>query len=248
MLKLLIADDELMEREAMHNILTEHFGHIADIRMAENGKAAMDIACLWKADLVLMDIEMPGTNGLEAARVIRDQRPECKVIFVTAYGLFHYAQEAVKLGVSDYILKPAEDSEIIQAVQKVIDRIEADRAGGAAIPAEEEHGVDKTTRIMRQVDTYLHKNYMHDISLDSVAQIINFSPFYFSKLFKQHFQTNFIDYLTEIRISTAKEILKDPTKSAKDIGIMVGYTDPNYFAKIFKKKTGMTPTEYRNHV
>ncbi|MEG2053513.1 MAG: response regulator [Oscillospiraceae bacterium] len=244
MLKVLVADDEMMEREAMRQVLMQNFGHKMDVRLAENGKSAMEIACLWKADLILMDIEMPGTNGLEATRIIKAQLPTCRVIFVTAYGLFNYAQEAVKLGAEDYILKPAEDKEIVSAVEKVIARIENREESTVITDAP----LDKTSKIMKQVDEYLHRNYMHDISLDSVSQIINFSPFYFSKLFKQHFETNFIDYLTDIRIETAKDILKDPTKSAKDIGAMVGYVDPNYFAKIFKKKTGMTPTEYRNQV
>ena len=245
MLKVLIAEDEVLEREAMKKLLVANFGHKMDVRIAENGKTAMEIACLWKADLVLMDIEMPGTNGIEATRIIKAQIPECKVIFVTAYGLFNYAQEAVKLGVSDYILKPYDDKELIASVEKIIFPKQE-----TPEPAEQSVNLklDKTSKIMSQVDVYLSKNYMHDISLDSVSQIINFSPFYFSKLFKQHFQTNFIDYLTDIRIRTAKEILKDPTKSAKDIGAMVGYVDPNYFAKIFKKKTGKTPTEYRNQI
>lgn len=243
MLKVLVVDDELIEREAVEQILTEEFGYMMNIRLAANGKEAMDTACLWQADLILMDIEMPGINGLEAAKIIKEQLPECKIIFVTAYGLFNYAQEAVKLGAADYILKPADDQEVIDAVNKVI--------RGNTEPVTEEtdtHALTKTEKMMKQVEEYLKKNYMHDISLDTVSRTINFSPFYFSKLFKQHFGTNFIDYLTDIRIETAKEILKDPTKSAKDIGSMVGYTDPNYFAKIFKRKTGFTPTEYRNQL
>lgn len=243
MLKVLVVDDELFEREAVEQILMDEFGHKMNIRLAENGKEAIDTACLWRADLILMDIEMPGINGLEAAKIIKEQLPECKIIFVTAYGLFNYAQEAVKLGATDYILKPADDQEVIEAVNKAM------RGDNEPVTEESDsQALTKTGKMMKQVEEYLKKNYMHDISLDTVSRTINFSPFYFSKLFKQHFGTNFIDYLTDIRIETAKEILSDPTKSAKDIGAMVGYTDPNYFAKIFKRKTGFTPTEYRNQL
>ena len=101
---------------------------------------------------------------------------------------------------------------------------------------------------MQQVQVYLEKNYKQDISLEGLAQTLDFSPFYFSKLFKQHFGVTFVEYLTDIRINIAKSILQDTTKSAKDIGEQVGYPNPNYFVKLFKKKTGLTPTEYRNQL
>ena len=107
MIRLLIADDERMEREALADIVMRRFEHEVTVEMAENGRKAADTAVLWEADLILMDIEMPGMNGLDAARAVLEQRPECKVIFITAYSLFQYAHEAVHLGACDYLLKPA---------------------------------------------------------------------------------------------------------------------------------------------
>ncbi len=106
MIRLLIADDERMEREALADIVMRRFEHEVTVEMAENGRKAADTAVLWEADLILMDIEMPGMNGLDAARAVLEQRPECKVIFITAYSLFQYAHEAVHLGACDYLLKP----------------------------------------------------------------------------------------------------------------------------------------------
>ena len=74
---------------------------------------------------------------------------------------------------------------------------------------------------------------------------MNISPYYFSKLFKEEAGENFIDYLTGLRIARARELLADPARTVKDISRMVGYADPNYFSRIFKKQTGMTPREYR---
>ena len=87
MIRLLIADDERMEREALADIVMRRFEHEVTVEMAENGRKAADTAVLWEADLILMDIEMPGMNGLDAARAVLEQRPECKVIFITAYSL-----------------------------------------------------------------------------------------------------------------------------------------------------------------
>ena len=93
----MIADDEALERETLADIVARRFEHEVTIETAENGRKAADTAVLWGADLILMDIEMPGMNGLDAARAVLEQRPECKVIFVTAYSLFQYAHEATAL-------------------------------------------------------------------------------------------------------------------------------------------------------
>ena len=77
MIRLLIADDEKMEREALADIVMRRFEHEVTVEMAENGRKAADTAVLWGADLILMDIEMPGMNGLDAARAVLEQRPEC---------------------------------------------------------------------------------------------------------------------------------------------------------------------------
>ena len=70
MIRLLIADDERMEREALADIVMRRFEHEVTVEMAENGRKAADTAVLWEADLILMDIEMPGMNGLDAARAV----------------------------------------------------------------------------------------------------------------------------------------------------------------------------------
>ena len=248
MLKVLIADDEQMEREDLLEILQRKFAHRVEVRQAENGRAAVDAAALWGADLVLMDIEMPGMNGLDAARCILQQRPQCRIIFVTAYSLFSYAQEAVRLGARDYLVKPLDEDMVAAAVQRVLEQEDTRQqlASMASTTQPPSHApVGKAERMMDQVQDYLEKNYMYDVSQESVSQILNFSPSYFSKLFKAHFGVTFVEYLTDLRIRAAQRLLADPLRSAAEVAGMVGYEDANYFAKTFKKKTGMTPTQYR---
>jgi two-component system response regulator YesN len=83
------------------------------------------------------------------------------------------------------------------------------------------------------------------LTLEEVAEHVGLSPYYFSKLFKDRFGVTFIDYLTEVRIERAKEEMRDPNKSLKEVCFLVGYNDPNYFSRVFKKQTGLSPTEYR---
>lgn len=104
----------------------------------------------------------------------------------------------------------------------------------------------RTDTAIGRAKEYIQRNFTKDISLDSVAQAVSISPYYFSKLFKEETGTNFSDYLTELRINRAKQLLdEDPDRNIKEISIESGYSNPNYFSRIFKKWTGSTPTERR---
>ncbi|MBB2182620.1 response regulator [Lachnospiraceae bacterium MD1] len=95
---------------------------------------------------------------------------------------------------------------------------------------------------------FIKENYHKDISLDDVSRSVDISPYYFSKLFKDEAKVNFIDYLTNIRIEKAKELLLNRDFSIKNICMEIGLRDPNYFSRIFKKQVGLTPTEYRENI
>ena len=139
MIRLLIADDERLEREALAEMVTRRFvEHEIVLEEAENGRKAADTAILWGADLILMDIEMPGMNGLDAARAVLAQRPGCRVIFVTAYSLFQYAHEAVHLGACDYLLKPVDPDELEASIRRAIRQIETERKLEALAPIQQE--------------------------------------------------------------------------------------------------------------
>ena len=258
MIRLLIADDECLEREALTEMVSRRFEHEVVLETAENGRKAADTAILWGADLILMDIEMPGMSGLDAARAVLAQRPGCRVIFVTAYSLFQYAHEAVHLGACDYLLKPVDPDELEASIRRAMRQIETERKLEAlapvqpepkepAVPAAEPDDAENSQNalVMAHVRRYLEDNYMFDISLDSVGEILHISPAYLSAQFKKYQKMNFLDCLTELRINAAKKLLADPLRSTAEVASMVGYDDSSYFARAFKKRTGMTPTQYR---
>ena len=260
MIRLLIADDEKLEREALAEMVARRFEHEVVLELAENGRKAADTAVLWGADLILMDIEMPGMSGLDAARAVLAQRPGCRVIFVTAYSLFQYAHEAVHLGACDYLLKPVDPDELEASIRRAMRQVEAERkleelATAKALPEPQDAGTapaedaadedSPAAMVMAQVRRYLEDNYMFDLSLDSVGEILHISPAYLSAQFKKYQKMNFLDCLTELRINAAKKLLADPLRSTAEVASMVGYDDSSYFARAFKKRTGMTPTQYR---
>ena len=102
--------------------------------------------------------------------------------------------------------------------------------------------------IIEKAKSYIRDNYKKDISLDEVSREVDISPYYFSKLFKQETGGNFIEYLTEVRLRNARELLKDSGLSIKEICAESGYSDPNYFSRIFKKYEGVTPSEFRERL
>lgn len=92
---------------------------------------------------------------------------------------------------------------------------------------------------------FIEANYAKNITLEDVSMEVNISSYYLSRVFKEGTGENFIDYLTKLRIEKAKELLSTTQYSMKEICMMSGYSDPNYFSKTFKKNVGVTPTEYR---
>ena len=104
---------------------------------------------------------------------------------------------------------------------------------------------EQSETVVSKAKSYIRENFDKDISLDDVSREVNVSPYYFSKLFKEEAGKNFIEYLTQIRIEHARTLLEKETLSIKEISIMAGYSDPNYFSRIFRKQMNMSPREYR---
>ncbi len=104
---------------------------------------------------------------------------------------------------------------------------------------------EKSTSTVEQAKNYIREHFDKDISLDDVSRTVNISPYYFSKIFKEETGENFIEYLTNVRIERAKELLNSSEYTMKEICSMCGYSDPNYFSRSFKKNVGVTPTEYK---
>ena len=272
MYRLLIADDEMIERAVLYKTLKENLGEQCEIFQAENGREALRIYEEEKIQIAILDIEMPGINGIGAAEKIRETDKDCCIIFLTAFDEFAYAKKAITVRALDYLLKPYNDEELILVVEEAMrlagererekEALEQERAGasvrggeenGTAGEAEditseeepEEAGNVRLSKVAEMITQYIRENYMYDLSMQDVARMMNYSEAYFCKLFKQCFNRNFTSYWTEYRVEEAKKMLAEPTVNVKEIGKAVGYSDSNYFAKVFKRITGQSPTEYR---
>lgn len=256
MLRLLIADDEMIERKVLYKTLQKNVGEQCVIFQAENGREALEIYEQEKIQIAILDIEMPGINGIETAQRIRQKDKECCIIFLTAYDEFSYAKKAITVRALDYLLKPYDEQELLLVVEEAMrlaEEYEANRGHKNGVPEtagpggeeQEDGGQIRLSKVTEIIGQYIEEHYMYDISMQDLARHMNYSEAYFCKLFKQCFQKNFTSYLTEYRVEEAKKMLAQPTVNVKDIGKAVGYGDSNYFAKVFKRITGQSPTEYR---
>ncbi|WP_127532842.1 helix-turn-helix domain-containing protein [Paenibacillus kobensis] len=465
MYRLLIADDEALEREGLEWIIRRTMPDTFELLFADNGRKALELAEELRPHIIFMDIHMPGIQGLDALREIRARMPETKLVLVTAYDYFAYAQEAVELGVKQYIIKPAGREQIAALLQRLVQELDAEKRqrgerlallnrmneleplmqnelalmfmvdqvigteaeqlaawvgfpldGGCAVvaawsdlPADERErrtlyeevrafarsqggclvssiidrhmavffpqrvqsepqpgrvnaergsseallfaqrlsrwteerlrlpasigvgtvnqGVEgmrrsyveavfassccgsggglclfaelqsaggplpggqreqasgiggeadarsriagsaadeaasayvlsalRRSRELREQQTvsalerakrFIESRFKEELSLEEVAEYVHLNPFYLSKVFKQYVGESFIDYLTRLRINEAKQMMDDETLSLKEICFEVGYKDPNYFSRVFKKVTGLTPSDYR---
>lgn len=126
MYKILVVDDESLERRGLRKIISDEFSNVL-IDEAENGRTAIMKAEQFRPDVVFMDIKMPGIDGIEAAKEIKNMNQAVQIIMVTAFDTFEYARQLMKIGVKDYILKPSSKEEIISPLKKVLNEIEAER-------------------------------------------------------------------------------------------------------------------------
>ncbi|MCB7317198.1 response regulator transcription factor [Lacrimispora sp. 210928-DFI.3.58] len=267
MYRVLLADDEQIERMALARRLKKQFGDMLVISEAINGAEALEVFKREKSQIIIMDIAMPEMNGVEAAEHIRKMDEDCIIVFLTAYDEFSYAKRAIVIRALDYLLKPCEQEELVAVMEEAMrltDRrmrereweeesrtaLREQRSEASWQPVEdgdlEEAGGGRMNQVAEAIREYIRSNYMKEISMQDAAKMMNYSDAYFCKLFKQCFDQNFTTYLTRFRINEAKRLLQDKNISVKDVSLQVGYNDSNYFAKVFKRLTGMIPSEYRD--
>lgn len=268
MYRVLVADDEPIERMVVCKIINKYFADQLQVVQAVNGREAVELFEKEQCHIVLLDIEMPGINGLQAAEYIRNKNYQCSIIFLTAFDEFSYAKRAITVKALDYLLKPCLEEELIAALEEAI-RLENERRvilqcneevindiseNNVNVRKSNEEDIEERTEKLRMhavaenIRIYIEEHYSEDIALQDVASAMNYSDAYFCKLFKQCFDKSFVTYLTDFRVNKAKQMLADVIINIKDISVNVGYHDSNYFAKVFKRVVGVTPSEYRIQV
>lgn len=248
MVSIMVADDEQLERSVLIAILKKNV-RVKEIIEAKNGKEALALNREHNPDLIIMDIKMPGINGIKALELIKKENPNKEIIMLTAYDDFEFIHKVLVLGGSDYILKPIKPNKITEIVNSIIDKIENNKGSVENTDynfiKNSEIGFEEKENIVEKVSKYIDDNMDKMLKLEELASICNLSPGYFSRIFKKETGKTVITYINEKKVEKAKKLLKESKEPIINISLDLGFDDCGYFIRVFKKITGLTPKAFR---
>lgn len=247
-MNVLLIDDEKLAVEAMDCMTPwEEFG-ISDIYKAYNMRQAQQICETHDIDIIFCDIEMPRGNGLDFVEWLKETCRNPVVIFLTSHAVFSYAQQAVKLGVQDYLLKPIEKEEMKKVLVKALKMAEKNKQNRRTKKRIQELNADagQVEESVRIVKNYIAEHYQEPLTREFLASLVYLNADYLSRLFKKQTGYTLMDYVTFERMERAKQMLMESSLSISEIALETGYSNTAYFTKMFKKYfDGVTPRQYR---
>ena len=246
MYRVVLIDDENRIVEGLRRVVRWADYRCQVVGTAGDGAEGSRLIRELKPHIVFTDIRMPGQDGLAMIAGLRSEFPDMQVAILTAYRDFAFAQEAIRLGVARFLLKPSKMDEIKEALQTMVERLDKDAAESGEKDEEDEQANTAGSFLVNQALDYMEKNYQQKLTLQSVADCCYVSQWHLSKLLNRYTEKSFYDTLNAIRIDRAKMLLADPKLKIGEIGEMVGYADTAHFARTFKKLVGMSANEYRN--
>ena len=234
---LLVEDEEIIRKGIRYSVPWEEYG-CSVVAEAENGAVGEEKIAELRPDIVITDI----TKYI--------------AIILTGYSEFEYAQQAIRNGVSDYVLKPLDMDEMGAALEKAVrlagdsqylqkreDEAEAVRSRTALPPLSEEKVTDP---LVLRIVAYLKENYQSKITLADLQEQFHYSERYINQKFQKELGTTVIDYLNRCRIQNALELIRKGELPISQIGWECGIGEYKYFNHVFKKYMGCSVREYQS--
>ncbi|MGM9567520.1 MAG: helix-turn-helix domain-containing protein [Clostridia bacterium] len=236
-LRVLLVDDEIMIREGFKRLFDWEAHDCEIVGEAADGMEAQTKIDALTPDIVIMDINIPIMNGLKVIQLSRIKHPDIAFVIVSGYDDFNYCREALRMQITDYILKPVNYEEFGSCIDRLKIELFQRKTAENSEPHEE--------RVISGITRYMQDHLAEEISLSVLADEFHLSAQYVSQLFKNEIGVNFLAYLTNIRMEKAKKLLLSTSFSIADISEQCGYGDYRVFTKVFKKAEGVTPSRYR---
>ena len=246
MFRVILIDDEPLIVEGLKKVVRWEEYRCTVVATAEDAEKGAELIRTLQPDILFTDIRMPGVDGLTMLAGLRSEFPDLQVTVLTGFRDFAYAQEAIRLGVARFLLKPSKMDEIREALACMTARLEKKHTEQSAEQEEPEERENAGSFLVNRALDYLEEHYAEKLTLQEVADACYVSQWHLSKLLNRYTKKNFYDLLNNRRIRAAKELLADPSLRIGDIGEMIGYADPAHFARVFRKIAGMSANEYRN--
>jgi two-component system, response regulator YesN len=243
--KILVVEDEILIRKNIIKKIESMSGlSISVAGEAMDGKTAYELIQTTYPDIVITDIRMPVMDGLELIRKAEQFYPDIDYIILSSFSDFEYAQQAISLRVSEYLLKPVKVTELRKAITGIISR----RQLNSQLPLPDKELNHQ--EISHKLAEFIKNNYKESISLAQLSRKFGYSIEYLGKIFKEEMKMTPSEYITYLRIENAKSILLNyPDMDIYKVAKLSGYGENcYYFSRIFKLKTGLKPSEFRKTV
>ncbi|MGN1142833.1 MAG: response regulator [Oliverpabstia sp.] len=236
-LHVLLVDDEIMIREGFKRLFDWEAHDCEVVGEAADGMEALAKIDTLQPDIVIMDINIPIMSGLKVIQLCRIKHPKTAFVIVSGYDDFSYCQQALRLQITDYILKPVNYEEFGSCIDNLKISLYENRVVNEPMQQEE--------RTITGLTRYMQEHLSEEITLSVLAEEFHLNAQYISQLFKNEIGVGFLAYLTNIRLEKAKKLLLSTALPIADVAEQSGYGDYRVFTKVFKKAEGITPSQYR---
>jgi two-component system response regulator YesN len=241
-MRLLIAEDEEAIRRSIRNFIQNNTRCIDEVFEAGNGQEALDCIYQYRPHIMLLDIQMPIKDGLSVMKEASAAGLCPRTIILSGHGEFGYAQQALRCGAIDYLLKPCRSTEILRKIEACADAPPEPPPD----PPQADAPFSPTNRLVSAALAYLNEHYPEDLTLPLVAETIGVTASYLSTLFSHNLGCCFVDCLNKLRIERSCDYFVDDRLKNYEVAYRVGFHDEKYFSSVFKKLKGVSPSEYRN--
>lgn len=243
--QIVIADDEERIVRNMRQIIEEAFGEAVTVDIASNGVECIGLIKEKEIDFLITDICMPGINGIELVKTIRENNHCVQILVISAYEDFQYARELIPYHVLEYLVKPIRVDQILSIIKNAMKKPKIENCTEIQF-REESYHVYHTQVLIQEAKNYIKEQLYQPISLVDVAEYLHVNKSYLSTVFKNNTGENISIYINNEKVKEAKKLLLETELLVTEIAEKLGYNTTKYFIEKFSKSTGITPAKYRS--
>lgn len=241
MCNVLIATPNPELKECLIEVLNKFFANVFILPHANSGCDAYGIAEMTQPEIFILDLDLAKQNAFYYQEKIVELHPNMRTILIDHEENCKNAQRGIRMGAIDYLVQPLDEKEVLSSIHRAIISLNQvsllNHRHEAAEPTQNE--------MILPMLQYIHKNFQSELNLDILSDFMHLNKNYLSQLFKKEVGLSFVAYLNKYRVEQAKLLLRTTNEALAEIAVQVGYSDPTYFSRIFKKLTNLSPNQYR---
>lgn len=237
----MVVEDEVLLRRSLVRHINDLDAGFSVTAEASNGEEALMILSQNDIHLIFTDIRMPIMEGIELLQAVSVRYPHIKVVLLSGYAEFSYAQQALRIGALDYLLKPVTEN----ALERVLSNAKLALSSRYTLEEDSLLSCGTSEHVMELARRFLCEHYTENIDMAALSARLGFSPAYLTKLFNKLEGCSPVKFLTNLRINEARHLLLNTDLPIKEVGERVGYPDQFYFSNVFRKSVGQSPSMFR---